>query len=73
LCLLRTADRDHLARLVIAIGDSHTAESLPAASYASDTQGLDLDLDLDRDGDVEWLAQHLARRRTMDVGSRPWR
>jgi hypothetical protein len=29
---------------------------------------LDLDLHLDRGGDVEWLAQHLARRRTMDVG-----
>jgi hypothetical protein len=28
----------------------------------------DLDLDLDRGGDVEWLAQQLARRRTMDMG-----
>jgi hypothetical protein len=26
-CLLRTGDRDHPARLVIAIGDFHTAES----------------------------------------------
>src|SRR4051812_29414741 len=38
LCVLRTADRDHPARLVIAIGDSHTAESFPTASYASATQ-----------------------------------
>ena len=29
---------------------------------------LHLALDLDRGGEVEWLAQHLARRRTMDVG-----
>src|SRR5215208_6780977 len=37
-CLLRTADRDYPARLVIAIGDFHTAESFPTASSASDTQ-----------------------------------
>jgi hypothetical protein len=36
LCLLRTADRDHPARLVIAIGAFHTDESFPTASYASD-------------------------------------
>jgi hypothetical protein len=29
---------------------------------------LDLDLDLDRGGDAEWLAQHLALRRTIDAG-----
>src|SRR4051795_5595645 len=37
-CLLRTDDRDHPARLVIAIGDFHTAESFRTATFASDTQ-----------------------------------
>src|SRR6266576_3299543 len=57
LCLLQTADRDHPARLVIAIGDSHTAECFPTAHTPAVLS--DLDLDLDRGGDVEWLAQYL--------------
>src|SRR6187200_556402 len=40
LCLLRTADRDHPARLVIAIGAFHTDGPFPTASYAGDAQRL---------------------------------
>jgi hypothetical protein len=40
----------------------------PNLSRQPHTPAILSDLDLDLGGDVEWLAQHLARRRTMDVG-----